>query len=381
MNIVSFDLFQKMMGSEKWFVSILKKVKELKLEQKVITDIYIREGKAVSLGILKNMFPELISTIDPAVSSITEVEIKNIIEKSLQLRAIQSNIKTNIDNYVKSVLERNVLSFSISIEGLGVLRITYSKSVNGSVMAIRILDFKIPTIEEVKLSVDYTQFLLSLLKPLTIKVPFKDNVVTTKTVARGGLIIHCGATGSGKTTTIAAELDFLSKNIGGMIITYEDPVEYMFTGYQNILQYELHDHIKEDEIYDHFLRATAQVGLVGEVRKIENMARIVDLASRGHLIFTTMHAGSVVEALYILKEAMKDNLPLLASTLTAITHQRLELRDGSIVPVYNHLLFRETEQVSQIRKMIEENKGYQEFVNFFKNNEHPLKTQKVLITS
>jgi len=374
--MISFESFISKLHSFSWFRELLKRVGNAKLEGKAITDIYIREGYEVYYGILKTMFPEPVKNLDQFTEKISGKDIRDLVDLLLEIRRGQLRAKEN-----SIALTKPVFSFSIMIDRFGVLRITYSRSMNGDVLAVRLLDFTIPTMQEVGLSAEYTQFLMSLLKPITLVPLFKEGMsVRTNIVSRGGLIIHCGATGSGKTTSMAAQIDFLSKNIGGMIITYEDPVEYVFIGRANVLQYELGEHLTEDDIYDHFLRATAQVGLVGEARKIENMAKIVDLASRGHLIYTTMHAGSVVEALYILKNAMRENLPLLAGTLTAITHQRLEYREGKIKPVYTHLLFRDTDQVSQIRKLIEEDKGYQDFVNFFVNNSALLKQQKVLLT-
>ncbi|MEM3424140.1 MAG: hypothetical protein QXE51_06200, partial [Nitrososphaeria archaeon] len=222
MNIVTFDVFERSIGAGAgWFILALRKIKEFdKLDKRVITDIYIREGEDIFFGVLKSMFSEPLSALNPQIKSIDSKDMMDLLEKLLYIRASQLNIRVDIDSYIHNLLQsKNVISFSLSIEGLGVMRITYSKSANGNVLAIRLLDFTVPKIEEVKLSADYMQFLLSLLRHVNIRVPFKNETVSTKTVARGGLIVHCGVTGSGKTTTMASQLDFLSRNIGGMIIT------------------------------------------------------------------------------------------------------------------------------------------------------------------
>lgn len=378
-GMIKFDEFaSNLVGDCGWFVEILLKVKEWQKGGYKITDIYVKEGRSVLIGILKNFFPV------PVDDEITRDMIKQLIYRMYYIRSWKLKGKEG-GSSVDEMNSTNVKSFSLAVDGLGILRITYSKNIFGNLFTIRILNFQIPSLEEVGLEGYYKDFLKSLIRATTVKLPLQNQqsqFMLAKHVNTGGLIVHCGPTGSGKTTSIAAQIDFLAKETNGMIITYEDPIEYLYITKPNVLQYEIGANIDYKEIYDHFLRSTAQVALVGEVREKETMQKVIDLASRGHIVYTTLHARTVPEALYLLRENMKENLPLLSSSLLAITSQKLILVGDKIKPIYEHLMMNNNSSMTnQIRKLIETKDSYQDFVNFFKNNEASLKSEKVYVNN
>lgn len=347
-----------------WFIKVLENVKKWQAEGYKITDVYLRHS-GISAGILKNFFPL------PVNVEITSKNIEDIAETLYKVRLYQLGIFTanEIEEKVAEDIKKNrQKSFSVMIEGVGVLRCTFSRSNLGHVLTVRLLDFSLPMLENVRLSGQYKVFLDSLLERVSVTVPGFGTPVATKRISRPGLIVHCGPTGSGKSTSIAAQLNYLSAESGGFIITYEDPIEYHFMDAYNVLQYEIGVHMEREGIYHHFLRSTAQVGLIGEVKTIEEIRQVVDLASRGHLIYTTLHAGSVAEALRILMEATKDNLNLLAGVLLGVISQRLKLEMGRrIVPVYEMLLLREdTAEAStlamQLREQVRKGSEVEQFL-------------------
>ncbi|NCC03758.1 MAG: hypothetical protein EOM37_06910 [Proteobacteria bacterium] len=147
---------------------------------------------------------------------------------------------------------------------------------------------------------------------------------------RHGLILLCGATGQGKTTTSCALLaDFLN-NIGGVAFTIEDPVEYDLEGRHSEHGYCYQVEVKEDEewalMLKRSLRWHPRYIFVGELRTPEATNQLLRAATSGHLVITTVHAGSVEEALegvlQLGEQAVGERATsLLATGLTAIIHQ------------------------------------------------------------
>lgn len=177
---------------------------------------------------------------------------------------------------------------------------------------------------------------------MTGKINVKGRELIKRRISSGGLILHAGETGSGKTTSIASELKFLTENTDGIIITYEDPVEYRFipTLYPRVRQIEIYRHIYPEEIFRHFLRNSPSVGMIGEIRTREEYFNVLNLAGRGHLVITTLHARNVVEALYsFLNVVGNENRDLFFGVLRAVVCHKLYLNKvGTIVPFYEILI-------------------------------------------
>jgi hypothetical protein len=131
-----------------------------------------------------------------------------------------------------------------------------------------------------------------------------------------------------------------------VVITYENPVEYRFLLTKApVVQYDVGFSFggSWDGVLKHLLRNTPSVALIGEVRSGEEIAALVDIASRGHLIFSTMHAGSIAEALEVLFSKSEIMGSQLASALLAVVAHRLTIdraEDGSVIvkPSYEYLI-------------------------------------------
>lgn len=147
---------------------------------------------------------------------------------------------------------------------------------------------------------------------------------------RTGLILLCGSTGQGKTTTSCSLLaDFLT-NLGGVAFTIEDPVEYDLEGRHNTNGFCYQTEVKEDHewalMLKRSLRWHPRYIFVGELRTPEAANQLLRAATSGHLVITTMHAGSVEEALEGLLQLSEQAVgeratTLLATGLTAIINQ------------------------------------------------------------
>jgi twitching motility protein PilU len=151
-----------------------------------------------------------------------------------------------------------------------------------------------------------------------------------------GLILMVGATGSGKSTTLAAMINHRNENATGHILTIEDPIEYVHPNRRSIVnQREVG---QDTESYERALisslREAPDVILIGEVRRRDTMDACIQLANTGHLGLTTLHANNAYQALQrvinLYPADGREQLYMdLSLTLRAIVSQRLVRRkDG-----------------------------------------------------
>jgi Tfp pilus assembly pilus retraction ATPase PilT len=260
----------------------------------------------------------------------TRDQINNIVKKFVNIEKIE---------------EGSIFEFSFFVIGLGVFRVSYSFDDVGVGIAIRYLTFTIPNLSLVGYPKFYEKFIKDMISTSSVKT--SKGVFAAGTIKSGGLILHVGTTGSGKTTSIAAELGHFAENINGAVATYENPIEYRYTATKApIRQYEIGKDIKKTEelsafanIKRHLLRNNPSLVMIGEARDTAEIKEMLDTAARGHLVLSTTHASNVMEALTTLISASKDEPHVLANTLHAIVaHKLLTNKRGEIVPIYEILI-------------------------------------------
>jgi twitching motility protein PilT len=155
------------------------------------------------------------------------------------------------------------------------VRINLMDSLRGQAMVLRLIPQKILTLEDLNLP--------EVLKELCARPK--------------GLILVTGPTGSGKSTTLAAMIDWINTNMSRHILTIEDPVEFVHESRTSLIRHrEVGQHTK---LFHNALRAALRedpdVILIGEIRDQETLATALEASQTGHLVFGTLHTNSAVK--------------------------------------------------------------------------------------
>ncbi len=179
---------------------------------------------------------------------------------------------------------------------------------------------------------------------------------------KNGLVLVTGATGSGKSTTLAAMLDHINENRNGHIITVEDPIEFMH-GHKNCLvnQREVEADTKSfANALKYALRQDPDFCLIGEMRDLETIASALTIAETGHLAFSTLHTNSTAQTLERIIDVFPEEQQAtvrtqLAASLKAVVTQTLIPKIGG-----GRVMAMEIMAVTpSIAALIRENKNHQ----------------------
>lgn len=199
-------------------------------------------------------------------------------------------------------------NFAIGRKDVGRFRVNVFRQRGEVGMVIRHIKTDIPTLEKLGLP--------SVLKDLIMR--------------KRGLILMVGATGSGKSTSLASMIDHRNENETGHIITIEDPIEFVYAHKKSIVdQREVGiDTLSFDNALKNAMRQAPDVILIGEVRDMESMKHALAYAETGHLCLATLHANNANQALervisFFPTDAKHGLLLGLSLNLVGIISQRL----------------------------------------------------------
>ncbi|MDB5763524.1 MAG: PilT/PilU family type 4a pilus ATPase [Herminiimonas sp.] len=212
------------------------------------------------------------------------------------------------EDRLKELERNNELNMGIPVPGIGSFRLSAFCQRGSTSAVIRFIPMDIPPVEDLHLP------------------PILSELIMEKR----GLMLVVGATGSGKSTTIASMLDHRNALKAGHILTLEDPIEFLFTNKKSIVnQREIGtDSASLAIALKNALRQAPDVILVGEIRDKDTMSAAIAYAQSGHLVVATLHANNSYQALtriisFFPIETRQSLLPDLATTLKAIVSQRL----------------------------------------------------------
>jgi twitching motility protein PilT len=209
----------------------------------------------------------------------------------------------------KTELEKNnEIDFALDIDDIGRFRVNVFYQRNGIGGVFRIIPRTIWSIEELGL----------------------PKVIEQLIDLESGLILVTGPTGSGKTTTLAAMIDYLNNNREGHIITVEDPIEFTHTSKKcRVTQREVGNHTHSfANALRSALREDPDYILVGEMRDLETISLALTAAETGHLVFATLHtssaAKSITRIIDVFPSEEKDRVQMqLSESLQGIITQKL----------------------------------------------------------
>jgi twitching motility protein PilU len=209
---------------------------------------------------------------------------------------------------IEELEETGELNMAHAITGVGNFRISAMRQRGSYAVVVRYIATDIPLLE-------------------TLNVP---PILSDLIMEKRGLILMVGATGAGKSTTLAAMIDQRNMKVPGHILTVEDPVEFLFTNKKSIVnQREVGSDTNSMQIaLKNALRQAPDVILIGEIRDRETMSAAIAYAQSGHLCLATMHANNSYQALnrilsFYPVEVRNTMLGDLSSALKAIVSQRL----------------------------------------------------------
>jgi len=211
-------------------------------------------------------------------------------------------------NRIEELRETGELNMAIMLRGVGNYRISGMRQRGSYAVVVRYLSPTIPSLDALHL----------------------PPVLARLVLEKRGLVLMVGATGAGKSTTLASMLDHRNELMTGHILTVEDPIEYVFTNKKSIInQREVGSDTASLQIgLKNALRQAPDVIMIGEIRDRETMTAAIAYAQSGHLCLATLHANNSYQALhrtlsFYPAEVRPTLLNDLAATLKAVVSQRL----------------------------------------------------------
>ena len=238
-------------------MSAMKRLFQLMADKKA-SDIFLSVGAPINIKINGVAMP-----------------VNQTVLNSDAVRQLLNEVLT--ERQVRSFEDELELNTAYTLEGVGTYRISAFWQKGTPAVVVRYIPNAVPPIDSLGLP--------DILKEIIMQ--------------KRGLLLMVGATGSGKTTTLAAMLDYRNAQRSGHILTLEDPVEYVFSNRKSIVnQREVGTDTKAFPIaLRNALRQAPDCILIGEIRDRDTMSMALQYAQSGHLCLATLHANNSYHAL------------------------------------------------------------------------------------
>ena len=264
------------------------------------SDLYLTAGAPVMMRVHNEVLPVGEKILEPADTEEISFGLMDATQRGDFSRTSEMNLAFNL-------------------ESLGRFRTNVFRQRGSIGLVIRYVKLDIPSIEELNLP------------------PILKDLITRPR----GLVLVTGATGSGKSTTLASMIDYRNRTTDGHIISLEDPIEYVHRHHRSIVnQREIG---LDSECYEiamkNVLRQAPDVILVGEIRDRQAMDQVMSYAETGHLVLSTLHSTNANQTIqrviqFFPKDIESKVYEQLSQTLQAVISQRLVSRadGGGLVP-------------------------------------------------
>jgi len=283
------------------------------MQEKQASDLFFTTGAPIQIKINGTAMPLNGQILDG--SAVMRIACEMMSEE--QIREFETTLEMN---------------FSYRVPEVGNFRINVFKQRGTPAMVIRYVRAEVPHVDDLRLP--------AVLKDLVME--------------KRGLILVVGATGSGKSTTLAAMLEHRNRSKTGHILTIEDPIEFIFTHKKSIVnQREVGIDTKSFEnALINAMREAPDVLMIGEIRDRKTLENALVFAQTGHLCLATLHANNSYNALNriisFFPRDLRDSLLMdLSISLRCVISQRLvKSREGKLIPAVEVLL--NTRHISEL---------------------------------
>ena len=283
---------------------ILDKLFQL-MADKQASDIFISAGAPIHIKIQGNSLPVNQQNMDPAMIEKIAAELMT----PEQAKVFEATMEMNL---------------SFGVPRIGNFRVNLFRQRASISIVVRYIQGNIPPLD-------------------TLGLP---SVLPELIMEKRGLILIVGATGSGKSTTIASMLDHRNANRSGHILTIEDPIEFLFRHKKSIVnQRELGmDTFGWESALKNAMRQAPDCILIGEIRDKETMQAAIAYAQTGHLCLATLHANNSYHALnriinfFPLENRTSLYLDLAASLKAVVSQRLVKKPEGQRIPAAEVLL-------------------------------------------
>jgi twitching motility protein PilU len=275
------------------------------MADKGASDVYLTANSPIQLKINGQLVPVSDQILTPG-----------------QPRALLAELLTPVQ--LEELDQTGELNLGIGIRGVGSFRLSAFKQRASIAAVIRCIPHKIPSMD-------------------TLNLP---PVLAALALERRGLVLMVGATGNGKSTSLASMIEWRNTQLSGHILTIEEPIEFLFSNKRSIINQR---EVGRDTASLHIalknaLRQAPDCIMIGEIRDRETMSMAISYALSGHLVLATLHANNSSHTLgrilsFYTPEARPALLGDLSAALKAVVSQRL-LRStaGGRVPAVEVLL-------------------------------------------